>query len=435
MRPLLARWLAVCLGLALLTGATAAQTESDLPQIGGPSTDVQTAGPAAPEAAANAEILVMFHLPAPHFRPDSYGSADYRDDAGRAARQRLAAQLAQEYQLELVEDWAMPVLSIDCYRMRLPAGMATAPLLAALAQDQRVAWTQLIQDFVAQGGSDPLYRTQPVAGAWQLAQVRKVATGRKVVVAVVDSGVESNHPDLAGQVALEENFVDQQKYVAELHGTAIAGVIAARAGNGIGIEGVAPEARLLALRACWQAGSATRCNSFTLAKALNFALANGAQVINLSLSGPQDRLLQQLVEVALARGIRVVGAVDPARPDGGFPANTPGVFAVASDGAAPHTGNHALTAPGRDIPTTMPGGRWGLVSGSSYAAAHVSGMLALLEQLKPQMPAARLRDSIVLNEGGVPLTGIDLCATISRISGRCSCACTHSSSSQFAQSP
>jgi subtilisin family serine protease len=99
--------------------------------------------------------------------------------------------------------------------------------------------------------------------------VRKAATGRKVTVAVVDSGIESNHPDLAGQVAVEENFVDGQKYVAELHGTAVAGVIAARAGNGVGIEGVAPDARLLALRACWQAGSATRCNSFTLAKAIN----------------------------------------------------------------------------------------------------------------------------------------------------------------------
>lgn len=430
------RWLSACLALSMLAGAASAQTASDLPQVdSGQAVATASSGAAVAELSASAEVLVMFHLPAPHFRPDSYGSADYRDDAGRAARQRLAAAVARDYQLELVEDWAMPVLSIDCYRMRLRAGVAAEPVLAALAQDQRIAWTQLIQDFVAQAGADPLYRTQPAAAAWQLQQVRKVATGRKVVVAVVDSGVESNHPDLAGQVLLEENFVDRQQYVPELHGTAVAGVIAARAGNGVGIEGVAPEARLLALRACWQAGSATRCNSFTLAKALNFALANGAQIINLSLSGPQDRLLQQLVEVALARGIRVVSAVDPARPDGGFPANTPGVYAVASDGAAARSGNHALSAPGRDIPTTMPGGRWGLVNGSSYAAAHVAGMLALLEQIKPQMPAARLRDSIVLSEGSLPLTGIDLCATISRISGKCSCACTPSSNSQFAHSP
>ncbi|MYM25624.1 S8 family serine peptidase [Duganella sp. FT135W] len=421
----------LALVLWLYTGVAAAQSGQDLPQSGAWS----PAAVEAPKVVENAEILVMFHLPAPHFRADNYGGANYREDAGRAARQRMAAAVAQDYQLELMEDWAMPALSVDCYRMRLPAGQEAAPLLAAMARDRRIEWAQLIQDFAAQAGSDPLYRMQPAAGPWQLAEVRKAATGRKVTVAVVDSGVESSHPDLAGQVSVEENFVDGQKYVAELHGTAVAGVIAARAGNGVGIEGIAPDARLMALRACWQSGSATRCNSFTLAKAINFALLNGAQVINLSLSGPQDRLLQQLVEAAQARGIRVVGAVDPARPDGGFPANTPGVFAVAADGTLPRIGVRALLAPGRDIPTTLPGGRWGMVAGSSYAAAHVSGMLALIEELKPQLPAAQLRDGIVLSEGSAALTGIDLCATIIRTTGKCSCACQPSSSSRYARSP
>lgn len=411
---------AVLLALCLCTGSAAAQT--------------QAAADAAEAVAQPAEILVMFHLPAPHLRADSYGSADYRDDGGRAARQRLAAAVAQDYHLQLLEDWAMPALNLDCYRMRLPTGQAPAPVLAALAQDKRVQWAQLIQHFVAQGGSDPLFRTQPSTGLWQMDEVRKAATGRKVNVAVVDSGVESHHPDLAGQVVVEQNFVDGQPYVAELHGTAVAGVIAARAGNGIGIEGVAPEARLLALRACWQDGGATRCNSFTLAKAINYALSNHVQVLNLSLSGPSDRLLQQLLEVALARGMRVVGAVDPARADGGFPASVPGVFAVAADGSAARGGSQVLLAPGRDIPTTMPGGRWGLVNGSSYAAAHVSGMLALLEELRPQLPAARLRDGIVQNGGSAALTGIDLCATILRISGKCPCACPPGSASHYVRS-
>lgn len=394
----------------------------------------ETQAPPAAAALENAEILVMLRLPAPHFRADGYGGASYRDDAGRAARQRIAASLAREYQLEMLEDWAMPVLNVDCFRMRLPRGKPAAPVLAALEQDKRVAWAQMIQDFVVQGGSDPLYKVQPAAGAWQLDEIRKAATGRKVLVAVVDSGIEANHPDLQGQVALQENFVDGQSYVAEQHGTAVAGVIAARAGNGVGIEGVAPDARLLALRACWQTESGTRCNSFTLAKAMNFALLQGAQIINLSLSGPQDRLLQKLVEAAQARGVRVVGAIDPGQADGGFPANCSGVFAVSADGA-PRNGMRVLLAPGRDIPTTMPGARWGMVSGSSYAAAHVSGMLALLGELKPAMAPARLRENIVLTEGSAPLTGIDLCATIMRITGKCSCACQPSSPNRFVRSP
>ncbi|WP_234030503.1 S8 family serine peptidase [Undibacterium sp. 14-3-2] len=415
--------------LCLFSGAAIVASGQDLPQIVS-FADVK----AEPPAVESAEILVMLHLPAPHFRADAYGSLNYREDAGHAARKRIAAELAQEYQLELIEGWAMPVLNVDCYRMRLPPEKAAAPVLDALLHDRRVEWAQLIQGFVAQAANDPLYRMQPAAAPWHLDEVHKVATGRKVRVAVVDSGVESRHPDLSGQVAVEENFVDEQQRVPELHGTAIAGVIVARAGNGIGIEGIAPDARLMALRACWQAGTATRCNSFTLAKALNYAVSNGAQIINLSLSGPPDRLLQQLVEVAQARGIRVVGAVDPARADGGFPANMPGVFAVASDGGASRYGLHPLLAPGRDIPTTMPGGRWGMVTGSSYAAAHVTGMLALLEELRPQVPAARLHDAIVLSEG-TALTGIDLCATLMRISGKCSCACQPSSGSRFSRSP
>jgi len=394
----------------------------------------ETQAPPVATAQESAEILVMLRLPAPHFRADGYGGASYRDDAGRAARQRIAASLAREYQLEMLEDWAMPVLNVDCFRMRLPPGKSAAPVLAALEQDKRVAWAQMIQDFAVQGGSDPLYKVQPAAGPWQLEEIRKAATGRKVLVAVVDSGIEANHPDLQGQVALQENFVDGQSYVAEQHGTAVAGVIAARAGNGVGIEGVAPDARLLALRACWQTDAGTRCNSFTLAKAMNFALLQGAQIINLSLSGPQDRLLQKLVEAAQARGVRVVGAIDPKQADGGFPANCSGVFAVAADGA-PRNDLRVLLAPGRDIPTTMPGARWGIVSGSSYAAAHVSGMLALLGELKPALAAARLRESIVLTEGSAPLTGIDLCATIMRITGKCSCACQPSSPNRFVRSP
>jgi subtilisin family serine protease len=314
--------------------------------------------------------------------------------------------------------------------MRLPDGKSSAPVLEALARDARVQWAQPVQTYAAQASGDPLYPVQPVAAPWHLLEVRKVATGRKVLVAVVDSGVEVDHPDLAGQVVIKENFVDGQSYVPETHGTAVAGVIAARAGNGVGIEGVAPDARLMALRACWQTGDgATRCNSFTLGKALNFALQNGAQVINMSLTGPNDRLLQQLIDLARARGVRVVGAFDAARADGGFPASHPGVFAVAAQGEARAAGR-ILAAPGRDVPTTMTGARWGVVSGSSYSAAHISGMMAMLSELKPHLPLGQLRDSLVVNAAS-----IDLCATMTRITGKCTCACTTNAAAQYARSP
>ncbi|MES2264008.1 MAG: S8 family serine peptidase [Pseudomonadota bacterium] len=386
------------------------------------------AGGAGPETPAQREpareILVMLHVAPPHFRPDAYYPADYRDDTGRAARRRIAEALAKDYGLTVLEDWAMPALSVDCYRMVEPPGSPPGKIVEALSHDARVEWAQPINTFSAQGGSDPLYPVQPAALRWQLADIRKAATGRNVLVAVIDSGVEAEHPDLVGQLAFKENFVDRQVYAAENHGTGVAGVIAARAGNGVGIEGVAPDARLMALRACWQVvDGTTLCNSFTLGKAMNFALMHGAQVINLSLSGPPDRLLAALIDVACARGMKVVSAVDAGSADGGFPASHPGVFAVAAE-ETQGVGVNVLRAPGRDIPTAAPGARWGLVSGASYSAAHISGMMAVLSELRPGLTPAQLRSNIVpLAAGQAQLAGIDLCATVTRLTGKCTCTC------------
>ena len=159
----------------------------------------------------------------------------------------------------------------------------------------------------------------------RLSELHRIATGKGVKVAQIDTGVDWRHPDLADGVTSHRNFVDDSPYVAEVHGTAVAGIIAARGNNGIGMVGVAPDATLLALRACWAEAPAAQpavCNSFTLAKALQYALGERAQVINLSLTGPRDRLLERLLEVAAvvgtnAHGTRCPGS-DPGRCDTGL---------------------------------------------------------------------------------------------------------------------
>jgi hypothetical protein len=133
----------------------------------------------------------------------------------------------------------------------------------------------------------------------------------------------------------------------------------------------------------------------------------------------------------------VVGAVDPALPGGGFPASSPAVLAVAPREAAPlllHT--HWLLAPDTDIPTCLPAARWGFVSGSSYGAAHVTGLVALLAQLRPRASPDQLKSDIVTSHNVATLTqsanrgvragaagSIDACATISRAAGTCICSC------------
>jgi subtilisin family serine protease len=267
--------------------------------------------------------------------------------------------------------------------------------------------------------NDPLFRLEPAAGAWHLADLHRIATGRGITIAIVDSKIETTHPDLVGQFITDQDFVgtaSMPRYpgIGEYHGTGIAGVIAAREGNGMGIAGIAPAARLMALRACWQTGPGqTLCNSLSLARALQFAIDHDAKIINLSLSGPPDTLLEKLVGIAITRHETVVAAFDPALPSGGFPASLPGVIAV-TDESLPSWPIGVYGAPGRDVPTTQPGGKWYLVNGSSYAAAHVSGLVALVRQERKSLPVTLNRDAS---------GGIDACATLLRTTVACACAC------------
>jgi subtilisin family serine protease len=381
------------------------------------------------QAAASRQLLVMLRMPPQHFRAGVAYDGSYPADSARP-RRRLAQQLAREHQLRVIDNWPMPAIGVDCFVMERAADVPAEPLLAALARDPRVAWAQPVNLFVGLSHGDPLYPVQPDGKYWHVAELHRVSTGRGVRIAVVDSGIDVGHPDLAGRIELQENFVDARDAPAEPHGTAVAGIVAARAGNGLGIVGVAPDARLMALRACWQAsGQGARCSSFTLGKALNFAILHDARIINLSLAGPADRLLQALLDAAAARGTTVVGAVDPARPAAGFPASSASVLAVTAQTSGPPPPPpraDVLRAPGADIPTCLPGARWGFVSGASYATAHVTGLVALLAQLRPQASPEQLKRNIVVVHRGARTSiggSIDACATIARATGACTCSC------------
>jgi subtilisin family serine protease len=312
----------------------------------------------------------------------------------------------------------MPMIGVDCFVMVVPDGRSTNAAADQVSHDAEVAWAQPVALYGARAAApahkDPLFPAEPAARQWHLADLHRIATGRGVKVAVVDSGIEVSHPDLSGQFLVNRNFVAGQPLAIEVHGTGVAGIIAAKADNGIGIAGIAPRARLLGLRACWQANrTSTLCDSLSLAKAIYFAIQSRADVINLSLSGPDDRLLRELLKVALSKGSTIVTAFDQKRTGGGFPAAMPGVIAVSDSALAPPHGR-AYTAPGRDIPTTEPGGRWFLVNGSSYAAAHVSGLVALMRERRRSAALV-----LVPRGGGM----IDACASLLRVASACDCAC------------
>lgn len=377
---------------------------------------------APPEPGA--QILVMLRMSPEHFRPNSSYGGGYGDDLAHGARARIARRIARDHRLTLLDDWPMPLLDIDCFVMRLTPGGSVEASIAEVSRDPAVAWAEPMHVYRAQGAAfahnDPLYAAQPAAVSWRLGELHRLATGRGVTVAVIDSAIDARHPDLTGQISTNRNFVADRPASPERHGTGVAGIIAARADNRIGIAGIAPGSRLMGLRACWQeAGfaAATLCDTLSLAKALHYAIEHGAEVINLSLGGPRDLLLARLLDIGLQRGAVIVAARDPGQRDGGFPASERGVIAVAGAGLSSDT-PHVYNAPGRDIPTTAPGGRWTLVDGNSYAAAHVSGLAALIRERRPR-GARDLALIAAHRDGGA----IDAFATLARQAGRCDEPC------------
>jgi hypothetical protein len=374
------------------------------------------------------QVLVMLAASAARRPPGGgYAAAAGRSRGARQPAWRKAEAIARAHGLQLLAGWPMPSLGLDCYVMRIGTGSDRERVLRELAGDPRLQWAQAMQQFRVLGSGDPLYVAQPTAKLWHLRELHAFATGKGVLLAQIDSGVAVEHPDLRGQVPQARNFVPGEAFVGESHGTEVAGIISARADNGLGIAGVAPQARLLALRACWQlSDGAARCSSFSLAQALQYALHARAQVINLSLSGPPDRLLARLLDAALEQGSAVVAAADPGAADGGFPAAHAGVLAVAADGVASPLAK-LLRAPGQGIPTTEPGDTWGMVSGSSFAAAQITGLAALLLQLRPSLRPAELQHALAAGSGPLAarpgLSGVDACAAIAQARHACACDC------------
>jgi subtilisin family serine protease len=343
-------------------------------------------------------------------------------------------EIAQNYRLGVVYSWTMASIGEQCVVFQVPKGRSAQSVARHLATDPRVGSAQVIETFHTQGAAaDPYARLQHSARTLRLDQAHRLATGKGVRVAVVDTGVDIDHPDLRGRVVTAQSFVDrgEKSFATDIHGTAVAGLIAATAGNDEGIMGVAPEAEILALKACWQQPPGAReavCNSYTLVKAVDFAITQGAQVINLSLAGPPDPLLGRLIGHALSKGIVVVAA-DGGAPALEFPASYQGVIGIlgSDDTKGPAVlvgrGIATLAAPSVDILTTVPHAAYDLLSGSSFAAAQVSGVAALLLERNPKLTPAELAGIIHKTARPLspsPASQVDACAAVASLgTGRC----------------
>ncbi|MEQ8662734.1 MAG: S8 family serine peptidase, partial [Gammaproteobacteria bacterium] len=237
---------------------------------------------------------------------------------------RRSAALADDYHLRELAAWPVSEIGQHCVVFLVPADVSVADVSTRLAADPRVEIVQPMTQYATMGSAtsgDPYFALQSALQEIPIEAIHARTTGAGVHVAIIDTGADDTHPDLAGQFQLARDFTQGAPAVAgDLHGTAVAGIIAAKRGNGLGIVGLAPDARLQVYKACWQRAAQdmlATCNTFTLALALNTALREHAQVINLSLSGPEDAILTALIRTALARGVVIVAALSDA--GGGFP--------------------------------------------------------------------------------------------------------------------
>ncbi len=343
-------------------------------------------------------IVAVVDRPALAAGSNSGGRGDYRRAGyfGSDQAHADAQAIAEQYGLTELAAWTIAPLSWRCMLYRLRAGADRGAVLQALQSDPRIQLAQPSNRFDtladAPRYNDPYLELQSGLRSLYATAAQQFGQGENVTVAVIDGAVDTRHPELAERLRARHDYVrkgaDGETAAIDAHGTAVAGVIAATANNREGIVGVAPRSNLLALRACWpDAGSArggARCNTFTLAQALVAAIGAGAEVINLSLAGPRDALLEKLVAYASARGVVVVGALPSSGRIEGFPAAAPGVLVAAVAGDAPAPAG-TLAAPGRDVLTLAPGGGYAYLSGSSMAAAHVSGAAALLKSIRPRL--------------------------------------------------
>lgn len=389
-------------------GAPSAHADTQAQRAPGQSQHVASAGDstwAVPQASRRAAVAKVLAA-APKRGPIRLVTSSVRGgkpavvtstvDAAAAPGLIRAAQ-ADTATLAITVD--TPVASSD-----LPAATSAAATPTAITSPAAAttpAATSAVPAASVATWNDPL-RPQK----WGLTKLRaeafRAAEHASTVVAVVDSGVQGNHPDLVGRVRTGTDFVTSggngwaDGYG---HGTHVAGIIAASANNGVGVAGLAPDASILPIRVLDNSGAGWASD---MSRGVIWAADHGASVINLSVGGPANDVMKSAVDYAIAKGVTVVAAAGNSREQGSpasYPAAYGNVLAVAATDSADRVAAFSnsnsyvnIAAPGVAIASTYPTAKGSYVSmsGTSMATPFVAAAAASLKAAKPSLTAAQV---------------------------------------------
>ncbi len=329
----------------------------------------------------------------------------------------LAEAIAAANDFEIIERLPLPLMAVQFVRYRLPDGLPVHEAVAMLVADPLIGPSILAvqPDFLyGLAGAAAETSIQYAPTKIRIAEAHQIAMGRDVLVAVIDSGIDAEHPELKTAVVESFEAIDFDPADEMRHGTAMAAVIAANSQ----LLGIAPSVRLLSARAFGvpKGGSKASATTFAILKSMQWSFDRGARIFNLSFAGPRDPALMKGLDALAARDVIMVAAAGNAGPDAppAYPGAHSGVIAVTAIDKADvlfnmaNNGKYvALAAPGVDVMTATPGKRYELMSGTSVAAAHVTGVVALMMEKDPGIKPAAVRQALFDSAIDLGPEGID----------------------------
>ena len=313
-----------------------------------------------------------------------------------ALSETQADALARRHGLRRIESRNFELLGATIGLFRVTGNRTIAAASREFAQDGSVRSVQpnlryALQDQRAGEGDPARYPQEKL----HLTQAHALAEGANVTVAVIDSGIDLQHPEFAGVAITPFDALDS-KGGPHAHGTGVTGAIVAH----VRLTGSAPAAHILAIRAFGSSSKGVESSSFVLLKALDLAASHGARIINMSFAGPKDGLIGRGLAALAARNVVMVAAAGNAGPKSPplYPAADANVIAVSATDSqdklfvASNRGNYiAVAAPGVDIFLPAPDDKYQVTSGTSFSAAFVSGLAALMLQRNPALKREELR--------------------------------------------